>query len=490
MKKLIFILPLWAFSALGSTAFSEFYAQTSGSNLNAGSTTNDAAVLTFAGGTFVAATGVYTIASGNTLGVHPLDWASVYTTSGATISQFIGQILSTNQTTITLSLVAFAGNPATPSASANATTLKIGGAWAGPNAAVGFPFGFLAQTATNGASVWPRCSFRNNATYNVTASIAHSLGGPVVFQGMTSVPGDLGKATIDGGATGTSYVVLNMTGADLDFVDLITGNNGNSGSASLVNCGGAGQNWIRCVAHDSWRGGFAAAASGLTFVECEAYNCNKNNQSGGYGGFYSSGARHLYLRCISHDNTTANGVGFYVQDGAVLEDCIADSNGSDGSQFSANGFVRYLNCEFYNNTGNGIALINASLSSVYIENCNFIKNGAFGITSSGSSLRNGAIVNCGFGSGTMVNTSGTIAANVGAMNETGTITYAANALPWVDAPNGDFRINLTAAKSAGRGSFTETASSYAGTIGYPDIGAAQGSDTNSAAAGGSFTFAQ
>jgi hypothetical protein len=57
--------------------------------------------------------------------------------------------------------------------------------------------------------------------------------------------------------------------------------------------------------------------------------------------------------------------------------------------------------------------------------------------------------------------------------ESGTVTYANDVTPWVDPANGDFRINLAAAKGAGRGTFTQTAASYTGTIGYPDIGAAQ-----------------
>jgi len=71
----------------------------------------------------------------------------------------------------------------------------------------------------------------------------------------------------------------------------------------------------------------------------------------------------------------------------------------------------------------------------------------------------------------------------GAIVQSGAVTYGSNLTPWVDPANGDFRINLTAANWAGRGAFTETASSYAGTVGFPDIGAAQ-SKTGS---GGTFS---
>lgn len=55
-----------------------------------------------------------------------------------------------------------------------------------------------------------------------------------------------------------------------------------------------------------------------------------------------------------------------------------------------------------------------------------------------------------------------------------------NATPWIDPANGDFRINLAAAKGTGRGNFTETQASYTGTVAYPDIGAGQGTSLQSA----------
>ena len=70
--------------------------------------------------------------------------------------------------------------------------------------------------------------------------------------------------------------------------------------------------------------------------------------------------------------------------------------------------------------------------------------------------------------------SGSIVENIGA------VTYGANLTPWVDPANGDFRINLAAAKGAGRGTFLQTSASYTGTVGFPDIGAAQHLDSGGA----------
>ena len=60
------------------------------------------------------------------------------------------------------------------------------------------------------------------------------------------------------------------------------------------------------------------------------------------------------------------------------------------------------------------------------------------------------------------------------------MNFASDVTPWVDPANGDFRINLAAAKGAGRGSYTQNAGG--GTVGYPDIGAAQHQDSGGSAA--------
>jgi hypothetical protein len=109
-------------------------------------------------------------------------------------------------------------------------------------------------------------------------------------------------------------------------------------------------------------------------------------------------------------------------------------------------------------------------------NCNFIKSSGYALK-----IQNGYtvhLINCGVGAGTMANASGLYNTGVQApVIEEGTVTYASNATPWVDPDNGDFRITLSTAKGAGRGSFMQTSASYTGAIGYPDIGAAQHVDS-------------
>jgi hypothetical protein len=126
-------------------------------------------------------------------------------------------------------------------------------------------------------------------------------------------------------------------------------------------------------------------------------------------------------------------------------------------------------CKYYGNAGNGITQL--SLPGVMlIENCVLANNGAYGIVLSGQSML-AQINNCAFRSNTSGQTN-----TIGGAVVTGTVTLTAD--PFVDAANGDFDLNSTAGggaacKAAGRGTFLQTAAGYAGTLGFPDIGASQ-----------------
>lgn len=492
MKRLIFLLLLLiGLPAQAATAFTEWYCRTNADgNLNAGDTTDAAATVTYAGGTFVAATGVYTVASGNPVsdGITPGRHLSIYTTAGATVATFISTITATNGTTITVAITAgtgvAVGAAANPSAGAGACTAKYGGAWRGPNAAVAFPFNAVLNTATNGAGNVPRVNFINGSGYGITAGMTHTLNGPVRFQGCTSTPDDGGKAIIDGGNPGTAIDMMTCSGTDVEFQDFIFQRNGTGGAAkSCLILSGARDNARRVVAHDSWGVGIYANGSFQNFIECEAYLCNGINNAA-VGPFYAGANYSTFVRCVSHDNTGANNSGFLsaAVNNLVFIRCISESNGKDGVT-SAGEDAKFFNCDFYNNAANGINFTLGTVSSVYIENSNFLKNTTAGINSTGSALRHGDIVNCGFGVGTMANGAdlgANLTAATAGVNVTGSVSYATGTTPWADPANGDFRIIANAAKGQGRGSFTETQASYSGTSAWMDIGSGQHRDTSSA----------
>lgn len=424
-------------------------------------------VYSFTNGGWNSGTGVYTPTSGNpssTVTVN--DWASVFI-DGATAPVFIAKVTAVSSTTVTVSTTLKAGTA--PTTAGTGISINVGGAWSGPATTVNFPFNFASGTMVS-TSDSTRVNIKNDKTYSITATLDHQAIGPVYFQGYTTTFNDGGKSIIDGGTTGASYTLAtnaNSNGVDRNFIaDLIFQNNGATGTAAGLSWGnGTRSGLFRVVVHDVRGQGFASADN---CYECEAYACNKSNDSVGAGFSFVGSA--LLVRCVSHDNTGSNSAGFYTQAaGSRLINCISDTNGGHGFwEQNITGGNTLIGCDFYNNTGDGYQHITSAINSM-IVNCNFISNGGYGINiSSGTST--GYIMNCGFYN----NTSGA-KNNTGRMQEFGTVTYGA--VPYTDAPNGDFRLSSSSAKGTGRGSFTQTSASYTGTIGYPDIGAAQHQDT-------------
>lgn len=296
----------------------------------------------------------------------------------------------------------------------------------------------------------------------------------MTFAGYTSAAGDGGMAIFDGGTSGASYVLLTASGSDQVYSYLTFQNNGATGSASGVTFSGT-RLMVSNVVVNSVRGwGFDTGSGTTSLVECEAYACNQSNTAGKGGITIASGS---LTRCISHDNAGSNSEGFRLQSNNAAYTCvgcIADTNGLHGWVLQSVAEFTLIGCDAYNNGGDGIRLSATSANSTFleIESCNFVKNTGWAINDTAAgAFKLGFIRNCGFGSGTQANGSGNIN-GAGQVVVSGSVTYAANVTPWKDPANGDFSLNLPAALNTGRGTFTETAASYAGTVGYPPIGAA------------------
>ena len=446
-------------------SFTEFCCRSGGSNLNAGTRTGNstepgtAADLTYASGTWVNATAVFTVASGNPQsdGVAVGDFAAL-DTGGATAA-YIARVTARSTTTITLSTTAKSGtNPAD-----GTYTLRIGGAWKGPNSAEAFPWGFITNALTNSSGDIPRVNFKNAASFSITGALTHDKAGPLYFEGYASAYGDLGTpAIIDGGTGGTSYTVLTVSGgAGNYFRNFKFQNNGATGSASMVVCGTANQTFEKCK-FTACRGNGLHVTTGFpgyTASECEAYGCNASNATGQAGFSGTSGAVCTFLRCIAHDNTGNVTEGFSVN--GIFTDCIADSNGRRGFA-SVTGAMKMSGCVAYNNGGDGFWFNGTGGNSYHIENCIAANNGGFGGNNSGGLAANVRLINCAFRS----NTSGQ---TTGAVDATGSITCSAD--PMTDAANGNFVSNTSEVKGQGRGIYLQDAGSYsATTTGFPDVG--------------------
>ena len=469
-------------------AFTEFCCRSGGSNLNAGTRLGDStepgtsASLTYASGSWVSATGVFTVASGDPVadGVAVGDFASVYA-DGASVTTLVGRVTARTTTTITVSTTARSGT--TTDGTSN-RTLRIGGAWAGPSGSSAFPFNFITNACTNSSGHRVRVNFKNDATYSVTAAMTHANAGPMQFEGYSSAYGDGGRATVDGGTSGAAYVVLTVSAANCKLCNFQFQNNGASSSSSLLTSSGDGNSILRCVFTGSRGNGLSVSATNdpCEVIECEAYGNNLSNTAS-LGGF-SSSLNGNFVRCISHDNTGSNTAGFVGTNSRSVTffHCVADTNGGIG--FRGISGLTMLSCDAYNNGSHGAS---CEANGIYVENSNFCTNGGLGISISTGSI--GTVINNGFGSGTAANASGQITSSATlAVDNLNSVTYASNVTPWTDPANGDFRINLAAARNAGRGAFLQTAASYAGTVGYPDIGAAQSQATGSG--GGSLINSQ
>lgn len=459
-------------------AFTEFCCRSGGSNLNAGTRTGNStepgvsADYTYASGTWVSATGVFTVAAGNPLsdGVAVGDFASVYA-DGAAVTTLVGRVTARDATTITVSTTAKAG--ATTDGTSN-RTLKIGGAWQGPNGASGFPFilSTSLSSLTNSAGDVTRFNLKNAAAYNITAAITQGAAPTtaVVVEGYATAYGDGGRAIIDGGS-GVGFTLFGggtVTRWILRYIDLTASFSSGTGNGFIVSGGGTGLNLLyRCRVGGVLGIGFQTSSNSTQFVECEAHGC-----STGFLLTHGGAGIDTCVDCIAHDNT---GVGFLISSSSPVQirRCIADTNGSHGFHVSGNpSGLMIEHCDAYFNGGDGLRIASANAYLLAVRNSNFVRNGGWGINAPSTSCERHMYFNCGFGAGTMANTSGTINNTVNAISS-GHVTYASDVTPWTDPASGDFRISLAAAMNAGRGSFLQLASGYAGAVGYPDIGAAQ-----------------
>lgn len=452
-------------------SFTEFCCRSGGSNLNAGTRTGNStepgtsASFTYASGNWVQSTCVFTVASGDPQadGVAAGDFASVYP-DGSSVAVFIGRVTAVSTTTITVSTTIKSGTSPT-NGTAN-RTLKIGGAWQGPNGTSGFPMSFVTSTLVASSGLSPRINYKNDATYSITANIS-TVNADTTHQGYTSSYGDFGLAILDGGTSGASYNLIGSTvGANASLMDFECRNNGATGSASGVFWNGTGQ-VVRCVFHD-FRGHGLQTNNSTSVFECEAYACNQSNTAN-LSGFAMGGQGSCCVLCFSHDNSGTNANGFLLNGSmGIALFCVADTNGASGFVITVNA-VRVVNCDCYNNGDDGIKVNIAANNNCYIMNTNLIKNTDYGIHISGAGVTTGMIINCGFGAGTQANGAGTTNLTTN-MTEAGSVVYPSDVNPYVAPTTGDFRLANYSAINGGRGTFKQTQSSYTGSVSYPPIG--------------------
>jgi hypothetical protein len=498
MRTIVLAIALLLGLEAPAATYTEFYVQTTGNNLNAGSTTANASAYTSVNGNWNGTTlFIPTDGSNPSASVNVGDWASVYL-DAATVAVYIAKVTTVTNAVnggIILSTTATSGTA--PTSSATGRSIKVGGAWKGPNAAVGFPFGaVLTGTLTNSPGQTTRVNVKGGVTYSITAGVTQSGAGPLIVHGYTTTVDDGGMATIDGGA-GASYAMFTMNGANTDWSNFIFANNGAAGAFDAVNVSASRQTVRNCVFHDM--GGNGVAVSGASMlVSCEIYKCNTGNTSG-KGGVNMSGSGSAASMCFSHHNTTANASGFTLTNPEVLNNCISAFNGNSGFKCSSAIELYLNNCVAYSNVNAAVESA-ANATMFHLVSCAFFKNGyGIKVSSASSGIGSGLVLNCAFGSGTMTNANGnynsvlyggasdpSVVAGLTAVNQ---ITFTADVTPWVAPDTGDYRNASALVRGVGYQTFTQTypTTTWTGTVGYPDVGAVQ---QNAANGSGSYGTSQ
>ena len=462
---------------MAANTFTEFYCQTTGSNLNAGSTTSDAAVYTSTNGNWDG-TSIFTPTDGSTpaSSVSVGDWISVFL-DAATVAVYIARVTAVAagvNGAITLSTTAKSGTA--PASGATGRTVKAGGAWKGPNAADGFPFTVVQSTMTNTAGNCARINIKGGTTYSITAAITQSNNGPMIFSGYTTTPGDMGRWTLDGGTSGASYVLLTQSGTDITFTDAILQNNGATGVAQGFATSGGRVHYSRVTVQNVRGSGFILTGDAQVYRECYATGCNQSNGSNGAGFFINGAAQYQFIRCVSRANAGSNSCGWNTATGNQRNGtwwyCISAGNGNCGLKVdSGQNFICIIkNCDFYGNTGSGVVQDSGTgPNRIWVENSNFVSNGAYGIEKTDAASTTLTLVNCGF----FGNTSGEVDADFdGCTIDMGRVSYAST--PYQDPSSGNFRIILSTAKNAGRAAYGD----YTLSTSYEDIGAVGGFGKN------------
>ena len=434
----------------------EFCCRSGGSNLNAGTLRGDStepgtsASFTYASGDWDAGTGVFTPASGDPSsdGVAVGDYVSVYA-DGSTVTGFIGQVSAVSSTTITVDLADHYAGTAPSTSTSNDRTLKVGGAWQGPNGTEGFPLDFVGDLAADGTDTSIRVNLKNDQTYAITAAISAGTDNYRIFQGYTTSYKDGGEAEIQGPATGTSFILLNMQNTNSSgnwWIDLLFNQNGDAAGAdwgAQFSCGNQRNGIYRCRFTNMYRDGLLVNDSDTILIDVES------SDNGRYGIHNSAGDNVKAYNCYIHDNAS---VGWYTASSqnrySIMVGCIFAGNGSHGAALAQDSGSHLFNCTFYKNTGDGL-VIRQLTSGAVIQDCAFFDNGGYGIDweTSGDGAIN-ILRHNAYGSGTQANTLGKYRSGANSLININDIDETADFNPWTDPDNGDYTLKSSSSLEA------------------------------------------
>jgi len=365
-------------------AFTNFYQDSGGHDMNAGSVQNASASVTSTNGDWGnAAANRFTAASGTPFSAVTVgEWASIYvdgTTSGAV---YVAQVTAINASGASIDLSTTAKYGTAPSNSATGRSCKIGGSWL-----TELPLTTLTGTVPASTKI------NLKGTLTITASRTIALAGattaPLWFSGYNTTPGDLDADTTNTLAkpvwTLNSTVTLSCSGAHQLWSGLsVTGNvNGNlwqvTGAPSFVNrCRSTNTNTSAGAVAFRTSGGNSTATYSYFKAPATATTTgvvNVANTSTFIGCVFDTGG----LAGANVGSTTATFIG-----------CVFLSNTGAGI-LASTGFVRVVSCTFYAATVDGIKWTGTPGSGTYVIGCLF--SGANGGSATTNGLNNASGTN-------------------------------------------------------------------------------------------------
>lgn len=354
-------------------AWNEFYMQTTGSNLNAGSTVANAASLTYALGTFVQGTGIFTVAAGNPLtdGVAVDDWVSIYTHDAAG-AQFVAQVTARDATTISVDITTHKiGVITNINEGAGESSLKVGGAWGGDVGVITSLF--VAATHTIPIRV-------NIKSGNYTAGAARTIAATGTatcsawWRGYNAAIGDLDPGQA-GYADDSKYPVIIMGTSILSFGAAHNFYSNIAATTAKITTGGGivsgavtGMTWFRCKFEateadaDSLAFSCGTASSGAVFVLCsfKATSTSANVVS------LPNAATPCFYGCVFKGGGNSANIASGTSAGASFLFCLFYNASygiySSSTATSSNVPFLILNCIFYNITNDAIYMANVPVT--------------------------------------------------------------------------------------------------------------------------------
>lgn len=434
---------------------------TNASNINGGS--SESRLFQRTNGNWNSTTKVFT-ATGDTLDSAWVGQLACVIADGGTTGAYFAEVTTIDNIAKTITLSSTRTLGTTPSTSATARTITIGGAWAGMSGATTFPFSISTWSSVTNAN-GDRIRINICGSYSVTSQISHTCPG-IRVEGYSDTAGDNGLATLDytGSSSVSTMSLAAGAGGTYEIRSLWFKNNSTAAvlsvSAGLYTTGDAGigsfivENcrFSDCVLYGLF---FNSSTSVYTasVVGCEFFDCCNNALSTTGNCLRISGTNSAEIEdCIFHDNG-ANVVSCVSRSGSLcsLSGCIFDSNTvaiDDSNSWSPK------NCVFYGNTTAFKTTPGNSRFGVHARGCIFENNTTAISRSNTTADKQAVFEQCAFYNNTTKLDS----------NATGRTFLVdcidATTSTMIDPANGDFRTRSTLLRNRIDRSLLQSSGSY------------------------------